>query len=392
MMDFSLTEEQQMIRDSARRFLEKECSFELRPQVITSGAFSPAHWRQYADMGWLGLALPEAHGGLGGHAVDMTLLMEEAGRTLLVEPLWAVAVLAAQTLLAINDEVATADLLPALIAGEALPVLAHGEEESRGVLEHVSTNARRNSQGEWVLNGVKSLAVGGNIADRYIVSARTAGGRHDRDGISLFLLPVDCASLEKTDVRLIDNRWAAHLSLKDVTLPASALLGQAGKAYAALEAGHAHGLLALCAEAIGVMEKALWLTRDYLLIRKQFRTTLSSFQSLQHRMSEMLIELELSRSMLYRALSEFDNGPEARQHALSAAKAHIGRSGLFICGQAIQLHGGIGVTEEYVIGHHFKRMTLIEHAFGSSHHHFEKLADLERKGLRITAAARHNAA
>lgn len=378
-MDFQLTSEQQMFKDGARRFLEDNCAFDARGPVIGNGSFDRGHWDSYAELGWLGMSIPEEYGGLGGSVVETAILMEEFGRVLAVEPYWPVAVLAAQTLLASGDQASAQALLPALIAGVALPVLAHGEPEARGLVEYVSTSATAAGQGRWKLNGHKSLVIGGNIADTLLVSARTGGALADRAGISLFKVRPGAPGVIAHGTRLIDNRWCIDLTLTNVEVTSAELVGASGAAFAALETGHAHGLLALCAEAVGVMEKALWITRDYLKLRSQFGAKLSSFQTLQHRMSEMLIELELSRSMVHKGLAAMDGTPQQRSNALSAAKVQIGSSGKFVCGQAIQLHGGIGVTEEYLIGHYFKRMTTIELALGTSHFHLERLADQERR-------------
>ncbi|RJF91712.1 acyl-CoA dehydrogenase family protein [Noviherbaspirillum saxi] len=378
-MDFQLTQEQQMLKDSARRFLEDNCAFEARGSVIGNGGFDVGHWNTFAELGWLGMSLPEEYGGLGGSAIETALLMEEFGRVLCIEPYWAVAVLAAQTIVASGDQDKAGSILPALVAGEACPVVAHGEPDARGMLSYVTTSAVPAGPGNWTLKGNKSMVIGGNVADRFIVSARTSGAPSDQTGITLFLVDRSVPGVKLHDVRLIDNRWCADIDLADVQVAEADVLGTVGGGYAALDTGHAHATVGLCAEAVGVMEKALWITRDYLKTRKQFGVTLSSFQALQHRMSEMLIELELSRGMVHKALSTMNASPEVRQLALSAAKVHVGRSGKFVCGQSIQLHGGIGVTEEYVIGHHFKRMTTIEYALGSSHFHLEQLAAMERK-------------
>lgn len=375
-MDFQLTHEQQMLKDSARRFLGDHCAFDRRAALISNGSFDVARWRGYAELGWLGMSLPEAYGGFGGSPVETAILMEELGRALCVEPFWAIAVLTAQTILASGDEKA-GGLLAELAAGQARPVLAHGESQALGVTEYVATTATLVA-GKWRLNGKKSLVIGGNAADRFLVTARTAGAVSDRAGIGLFLVQPDAPGLTVRASRLIDNRWCVDLDLDDVDVPVADVLGDAGNAYPALESGHAHGMLGLCAEAIGLMESSLWITRDYLKTRKQFGVALSTFQALQHRMSEMLIELELSRSMVHRALASMHANSDQRSLALSAAKVHAGRSGKFVCGQAIQLHGGIGVTEEYVIGHYFKRMTTIEYALGHSHFHLERLAQAER--------------
>lgn len=378
-MDFQLTEEQQMLKDSARRFLEEQCAFDARAALVAQGAYDAGRWRTMADLGWLGMAIPEEQGGLGTSAIETALLMEEMGRVLCVEPYWAVAVLTAQTIAAAGDAAWAERLLPDLAGGAALPVLAHGEHAARGLLSHVATTATPDGTGKWVLAGKKSLIVGGNVADSFIVSARTSGNLTGKHGITLFVVPRNAPGLTVRHVRLLDNRWCADIEFDNVCIEAGGLLGGIGDAYGALDHGHAHAMIGLCAEAIGVMEKALWLTRDYLKVRKQFGVTLNTFQALQHRMSEMLIELELSRGMLHKALSCMGLPEEERQRALSAAKIHIGRSGKFVCGQAIQLHGGIGVTEEYVVGHHFKRMTTIEYALGSSHFHLERLAGHERR-------------
>ncbi|HCF6385897.1 MULTISPECIES: acyl-CoA dehydrogenase family protein [Pseudomonadaceae] len=376
-MDFQLNEEQSMLRDSVRRFMEDNCSFEKRGPVVDKGSFDSSHWQQLAELGLLGLAIPEEFGGMNCSALESALVMEENGRMLCVEPYWAVAVLAAQTLAATRDpKVAT--ILQTLCTGELLPVLAHEEAGAHGRPAYVQTRAVAIDDERWRISGEKAVVVAGNVAELLIVSARTSGSDDDEQGISLFVVDPKGAGVERRDIRLIDNRWATHLYLRDVEVGRKNLLGAVGLGFGAIRHGLEHATVALCAEAIGVMERALWITRDYLKIRKQFGQLLGDFQSLQHRMSEMLIELELSRGMLHYALSSLNKNSDERAKILSMAKAHIGKSGQYVCGQAIQLHGGIGVTEEYVIGHYFKRMTLINSALGSSMHHFEKLAELER--------------
>ncbi|WP_236200985.1 acyl-CoA dehydrogenase family protein [Pseudomonas pseudonitroreducens] len=382
-MDFQLNEEQNMLKDSVRRFMQDNCAFDKRSDVVEKGSFNGGHWQQMAELGLLGLAVPEEFGGMNCSALETALIMEEIGRSLCVEPYWAVAVLAARTLQASNDAKAF-PLLQAFCLGELLPVLAHEEAAARGNPAFVQTTATDMGDGRWRLDGEKVAVVAGNVAELLIVSARTAGHDADEFGISLFLVDPKASGVERRDLRLIDNRWASHLKLRGVELGPKNLLGRAGHGLEALRQGQEHALVALCAEAVGVMEQALWITRDYLKIRKQFGQPLSDFQSLQHRMSEMLIELELSRGMLHYALSALDLDAPARNRALAAAKAHIGKSGHFVCGQAIQLHGGIGVTEEYVIGHYFKRMTMINQTLGTSLYHFEQLAAGERQ-YRATA-------
>jgi alkylation response protein AidB-like acyl-CoA dehydrogenase len=380
-MDFQLNEEQQMLRDSARRYLEAQCAFAQRPHPVPQREPDTPHWAAFAEMGWLGMSLPEEAGGLGAGVIENAILMEEIGRSLCVEPYWAAAILTAQTLLAADPERA-ARLLAPMIEGGSPMVLAHAEAAARGDVAYVATQAQAGSDGQWRISGNKVAVVGANRGGRLLVSARTAGANGDEDGISLFVIDPGAAGVTLRPVRLIDNRWAADIVLDGVQVGTADLVGRRGGAFAALQAGHDHGLLGLCAEALGVMEAALWITRDYLKVRKQFGVALASFQTLQHRMSEMLIELELSRGMVHRAMAAMSGSREERSNALAAAKVHIGRSGHFVCGQAIQLHGGIGVTEEYVIGHYFKRLTTIEHALGNSHFHLERLAGIERAAAR----------
>jgi alkylation response protein AidB-like acyl-CoA dehydrogenase len=378
-MDFRLTSEQQMLRESVRRYLESQCSLEQRRSSVNPGGFDAGRWRHFAEMGWLAAALPEDCGGLGGDIVEAALILEEFGRSLVVDPLWGIGVLAAQTLLA-ADRTKARVLLPQLCTGDLRPALAHHEAQSRGVIEHVTLEARSVRDGAWKLYGVKSLVMGGNVASHYLVSARTGGAHRAQEGITLFLVERDVPGMKRYDIRLIDNRWSAELDFDGVSVSSAQVLGGVGDGYAALEHGTAYGLITLCAEAVGVMERAMWITRDYLRTRKQFGVTLNTFQSLQHRMAEMLIELELSRSVLYRAMALLHTPPAERRAALAVAKARIGQSGRFVCGQAIQLHGGIGVTEEYSIGHYFKRMTVIENELGCTRFHVEQLALRERGG------------
>ncbi|PAU86109.1 acyl-CoA dehydrogenase [Pseudomonas sp. WN033] len=372
-MDFQLNEEQGMFKDTVRRLMDDNCSFDIRAAVIATGSFNAAHWQLFAEQGLLGLALPDSCDGLGYSTIETALVMEEMGRVLFIEPYWPIAVLAAQTLLASRDE-RHLGLLQRLSAGELKPVLAHEEFCARGRLSHVSTRAKSAAPGTWILNGKKTAVIAGNIADKLIISARTAGNDDDNHGISLFLVDPSSPGLTLDPHRLVDNRWAAEIDISGLCVTEENLVGELNLGFQALEHAHAHALVALCAEAVGVMEQAMWITRDYLKIRKQFGQPLSNFQSLQHRMSDMLIEVELSRGMVHMGLASLDLPTAERSRALSAMKAHIGKSGQFVCGQAIQLHGGIGVTEEYSIGHYFKRMTLINTALGSSMFHYEQLA------------------
>jgi alkylation response protein AidB-like acyl-CoA dehydrogenase len=375
-LDFTLTEEQSMLVDSVQRFVQQEYDFDTRQATVRDRAgFDRAHWKQFADMGWLGLALPDAVGGLDGSAVDTALVMQELGRGLVVEPYLAVAVLAAQVINAGASDAHKQALLPALIGGESLLVLAHGEPDAADALAHVALRAEPDGDGGHRLYGRKSQVLGGPVADQLIVSARTGGVAGDEYGISLFLLDANASGVTRSDYRLIDGSGVSDFAFDGARAGPRGPIGALNGGFAALDHGFCHATVALCAEAIGAMEKVIWTTRDYLLMRKQFGAAIGSFQALQHRMADMVCETEQSRAMLYRALAYLDApDPAQRRHAVAAAKAQAGRSGKFVGGQGIQLHGGIGMTDEYCIGHYFKRLTVIDTLFGHQQSHLREMA------------------
>jgi alkylation response protein AidB-like acyl-CoA dehydrogenase len=368
-MDLKLNSEQQLLQDSVRRYIDRACPFESRAVRLKArqGA-SLDHWRAFADNGWLAAALPEAHGGLGGSLVDTALIAHEFGRGLVLEPYLGCAVLAAQTLVASGTTAQKERLLPALADGSLRMALAYSEPASRGMLLPVATSAQPRSGGGWLLSGRKSLVLSGGLAQQYIVSARREGAPADE--ITLFLIDVDAAGLQRLALPLHDGSWAEELVLDGVQVAADAMLGEPGAGLPALRAGLAHGVVTLGAELVGAMEKVIELSAEYLRTRKQFGVAIGSFQALQHRIADMATEMETARSMLYAALASMDSDDAAaRQRTLSAAKALIGRAAKFVCGQGIQLHGGIGVTEEYLVGHYFKRAVVAELQLGSIDRH-----------------------
>jgi len=376
-MNFQLSDEQLMIRDSVRRFCESDYDFERR-RVLQASAegFSRAHWRTFAELGWLGIALPEAVGGFGGGVVDEAIVMEEFGRALVLEPYLSCVVYAAQAVLAAAGADRARGLLEPMIAGESVLALAHNEKAACGRVAWVETTAIPTADG-FELNGDKIQVLGGAGADTLIVSARIAGAAGERAGISLFALDAACAGVSRRAYRLIDGSRVADIALRAVRVGADSQLGAPGAAFAALDFATNRALLALGAEALGGMERALWMTRDYLKTRKQYGVSLNTFQALQHRMADMLVELELTRSMLYQgfaALTQAD--PEQRRKGASALKVQIGRSGHFVTGNAVQLHGGIGVTDEYIVGHFFKRLTTAGLLFGNTDFHLQQFAEL----------------
>jgi len=365
-MDFNLNAEQQLLQNSVRRFVEREYSFEARTTLISvHSTCDPAHWQTFGDNGWLAAALPESCGGLDGTLIDTVLIAREFGRALVLEPYLGCAVLAAQTLLAAGTESQKRSWLPQLADGSLRMALAYGEAQSRGLPEPVEVRARPVSNG-YAISGTKTLVLGGADADSFIVSARTP----DADGITLFLVHADTPGLSRRVLPLHDGTFAAELSFDNVAVTRDAVLGQPGAGLAAIRHGLAHATAALCAELVGGMEKAIELTADYLKMRKQFGVPIGSFQALQHRIADMAADLEIARSMLYALVASIQNDSEpARLLAVSQAKSVIGRAARAVCAQAIQLHGGIGMTEEYVVGHYYKRAVVADVLFGTSDQH-----------------------
>jgi alkylation response protein AidB-like acyl-CoA dehydrogenase len=387
-VDFNLSPEQQLLRDTVRACLHDKYRFQDRLTILRSAeGFSRENWRTYAELGWLGAALPNEVGGAGGSVLDLALIFEEFGRKLVLEPLLPCIVLAAHLVDVAADAEQRARLLPPLVSGHSLAALAHVEPGARGSVSFVTMRAERRRHGTYVLNGRKVLVLGGASADWLIVSARTSGDASDRDGISLFEVPADSRGLLRHPYRTVDGHQAAELVFGDVEVDRTALIGHEGQASPALEDIFDLAIVAVCAEAVGAMDSVVTITRDYLKTRRAYGTTLSTFQALQHRLADMLVELELSRSMLYRALAAMSLPDRtARRTAIAAAKALVGRSGRFVGGCGIQLHGGMGMSDDYVVGHLFKRLTVIEALFGSSDFHLARVATASSSGDTASAS------
>ncbi|MBN3755608.1 acyl-CoA dehydrogenase [Paraburkholderia sp. Tr-20389] len=362
-MDFDLTSEQNMLQDSVRRFVDKTYGFEARTTLLKQGKNgSEANWGTFADNGWLMAAIPEEYGGLGGTLLDTALIAQELGRGLVVEPYLGCAVLAAQTLVAGGTPEQCNGLLPRLAVGTQRIALAYSEPGSRGMPQPVSLVAERTSDG-YVLRGRKSLVLGASGAHAFIVSAQVPGV----DGVTLLLVDADTLGLSRQALPLHDGTWVEELTFDGARVREDAVMGEPGHGLPALQAGLAAGTVALCAELIGVMEKTIEITAEYLKTRQQFGVPLGSFQVLQHRMADMAAEMEVARSMLHVALASLanDDAP-TRERQIAAAKMLIGRAAKFVCGQGIQLHGGIGMTEEYEVGHYYKRAVVADLLLGSS--------------------------
>lgn len=375
-MDFELNDEQRMLRDAVERLVAKEYGFEQRRRHQRQpDGWSRAFWTALAEQGVLALPFAEADGGLGAGPVESMLVMEALGRGLVLEPYLSSVVTAGSLLDLAASPAQKAAWLPPLIAGEQVTVAALCEPQSRYDLADVASVARRDGE-DYLLDGDKIVVLHGAGADALLVPARTAGARRDRDGISLFRVAADAAGLQSRRYRTQDGLQACDLRLRQVRVPADARLGEEGGALAVLERAAERSIAALAAEAVGCMQAVLDMTVDYLGQRQQFGGPIGRFQALQHRAAEMLVELEQARSMaVYAALMVDDADAAARARAMSMVKVQIARSGRVVGQLGIQLHGGIGVSEEYAVGHYVRRLTMIEALFGDEDHHLARLAD-----------------
>jgi alkylation response protein AidB-like acyl-CoA dehydrogenase len=368
-MDFNFKEEQLQFADALKRWVAKDYSFEERGKIIGSEAgVSDAAWATLAELGMTALPVPEEQGGFSGTAVDMFVVMQELGRGLVVEPYLA-TVIGAEFLKLGGGHAA---LLEQVAGGELILACALGERQSRHELADIATTAVQDGDA-YVINGSKSVVVHGAQAGSVIVSARSAGAQRDHDGISLFVLPLDTAGITVTGYRTLDGQRAADIAFANVRAPASALIGTAGAGWDILEAAADYGAGLLCAEALGAMEAIFAATLEYLKTRTQFGAPIGKFQALQHRMADMFIHLEQARSMaLLAAVKLASSDADERRRAVSAAKFRVGQAMKFVGQQAVQLHGGMGVTNELPAAHHFKRLTMIELTMGDSDHHLRR--------------------
>jgi alkylation response protein AidB-like acyl-CoA dehydrogenase len=372
-MDFDLTKEQQLLSDAVQRFVGKEYSFAAREAILDSKeGWSREIWAKLAELGLLGLQVPEEHGGMGGAMVETMLTMNALGRGLLLEPYLPSAILATALIRELGSPAQKEELLPALAAGERIAVPAHGEPGARDDLARVATTAARAGDG-YALNGRKTVIVHAPAADALLLSARTSGKADDPRGISLFIVPRSASGLSLQSYRTLDGQRASDVSLRDVRIPAGGLLGPEGGAFEAISAAWDLGVAAICAEAAGALQALLDSTVEYAKTRKQFGVPIGKFQALQHRMVEMLLHVEQVRSMSYlAAIRAIDGDPAERRRALSAAKVVIGQACRKVAQEAVQIHGGMGMTDELHVGHYFKRLTTIELSLGDTEHHLER--------------------
>jgi pimeloyl-CoA dehydrogenase small subunit len=374
-MDFDLSEEQRLLRDSVDRLLADRYTFDKRKGYLAEPeGWSRALWSQYAELGLLGLPFPERHDGFGGGGVEVMLVMEAFGRALALEPYLATVVLAGTALRLAGTEAQQAALMPQIAAGGKRLAFAHSERQARYDLPDVLTTAARKGGG-WVLDGAKSIVLHGDSAEALIVSARTDGARNDTDGITLFLVDGGSTGLARRGFALRDGTRAAEIVLSGVEVAADAVLGEVGAAYPVIERVVEGGIAATAAEAVGAMQAMHEMTLEYLKTRQQFGQPIGRNQALQHRATEMFVALEQGRSMAMLAAMTVDE-PDAAERARNIAmvKAGLGQAARFVSQNAVQLHGGIGMTEEYAVGHYFRRVMVIEHTFGDTAHHLSRLA------------------
>jgi len=374
-MDFDLTEEQRLLQESVGKLIADEYDFEKRKAYAKEPVgYSSERWAHYAELGLLGLPFPERLGGSGGTPVETMIVMEAFGRGLVLEPYLATVILAGGLLRLAGSPAQQQELIPAIATGKLRLAFAYAERQSRYDLADIAVTARAVGGG-FVLTGQKGVVLHGDSADRLIVSARTAGGQREAEGVSLFLVDPRAEGVSVQGYPTVDGLRAAEISFRDVKLGADTLVGTKDHALPAISRVTDGAIAALAAEAVGAMTAMHELTVEYLKTRRQFGVPIGSFQALQHRAVDMLVSLEQARSMAYLATMMADSEDAAeRRRMISAAKVQIGRSARFVGQQAIQLHGGIGMTMEYKVGHYFKRASMIDTLFGDADHHLAIVA------------------
>ncbi|MDN8000792.1 acyl-CoA dehydrogenase family protein [Burkholderia multivorans] len=378
-MDFQHTEDRRMLADTLNRFIAEQYPFAVRDRIAQSAdGFDRAMWRRFAELGAVGALFPEADGGFGGAGFDIAVVFECLGRGLVVEPFLGTLLAGRALSLAGGD--AHRAMLAALIDGSASAAFAHDEPGSHYELTTVRTRAERTGDG-WVLTGAKGVVDQAAQATFFVVSARVAGRDDDAAGIGLFVVPANAAGVSLRDYRKIDGGRAAEVRFERVALPADAALGDhdGEQGAALLERVLGYGLLALSAEALGAMDVAKAHTLDYLRTRKQFGMPIGSFQALQHRMADLLLEVEQARSAVINAAAQLDAPRDVRERALAAAKYTIGRIGTLVAEESIQLHGGIGMTWELPLSHYAKRLVMIDHQLGDEDHHLARYIALSKR-------------
>ena len=376
-MDFSFSDEQTLLQESVSRFITNDYGFESRQKHSRSDAgYSLENWQTFAELGWLGVPFSENHGGFGGGAVETMLMMEEFGTGLVVEPYLATVVACGSALNGFGSEDQKSSFIPEIIDGSKLWALAFAEPQGRFNLADLTTTATA-SNGSYLLSGHKSVVINGPNANFFIVSVRTSGEQRDETGVSLFIIPSDAKGLSRRDYPTVDGQRASELILDNVELDEASRLGEEGQGLKILQQAIDFATLAIGSEAVGCMEVLYKDTVEYCKNREQFGQPIGKFQVLQHRMVDMFMEHEQSKSLMFMAAMRWDEGYGAEaQKAVSAFKVQVGKSGKFVGQSAVQLHGGMGMTDELNIGHYFKRLTIIDTMFGNVDHHLKRFGSL----------------
>jgi alkylation response protein AidB-like acyl-CoA dehydrogenase len=376
-MDFQHTEDRRMLADSLNRFIAEQYAFPVRDKIAQSAeGFDRTMWQRFAELGAIGALFLEADGGFAGAGFDIAVVFECLGRGLVVEPFLGALLAGRAIALAGGD--AHRDKLAALVDGSAVAAFAHDEPGSHYELTNVTTRAEKTADG-WVLTGAKGVVDQGEHATFFVVTARTAGQDDDENGIGLFVVPASAPGVSLRGYQKIDGGRAAEVRFDKVALPADAALGDPQAGAALLEQVLGFGLLALAAEAVGAMDVAKEHTLEYLRTRKQFGVPIGSFQALQHRMADVLLEIEQARSAVINAAAKLDAPRVERERALAAAKYTVGRIGALVSEESIQLHGGIGMTWELPLSHYAKRLVMIDHQLGDEDHHLERYIALSKQ-------------
>ena len=374
-MNFDFTEEQQMVRDSIARFVQDDYDWDTRKAIVASEkGLSPDNWKLFAELGWLSIPFAEEHGGFGGNIVDLSVVMEELGKGLVVEPYFPTVVLFGGLIARAGNDAQRAEWLPRVIGGDVLGGFAYVERQSRFALHDCLTTATPSGDG-FVLNGEKVVVFNGEQADHLVVLARTSGEQSDRTGLSLFIVEASAAGIDKMNYPMMDGQRVANVTLKDVALSADAMLGEEGNALAVVEALVDEAIIALASEAVGIMGVLNAKTLEYAKTREQFGVAIGSYQALQHRMVDTMMAYEQCKSLLFKALCEYKQDPAMAAETIHALKVLIDRNAKHVFGEAIQIHGGMGMTDELDIGHYAKRLMMINTTFGDANFHRNRFVE-----------------
>jgi pimeloyl-CoA dehydrogenase small subunit len=375
-MDFSFSEEQTLLRNSVSKFLADNYSFETFKAISrTEPGWKRDNWKQFAELGLLGASLPEAYGGLGGGPVDTMIVMEEFGRALVVEPYVQTVVVGGNFFVHGGTEAQKSEWLGKIANGEAVIAFAFAEPQGRYNFADLTTTAKKQGSG-YVINGYKAVVLGAPWADTLIVSARTAGVQRDEKGVTVFVVDKKSKGISTRDYPTIDGLRASEVTFENVEVPAAHVVGEVDSGLALIERVTDYAIAAHCSEAVGAMKVLLDATVEYSRTRKQFGVPIGKFQVLQHRMVDMFMNREQSASITLMVTLKLDESEVERKKAASAAKVQIGKAGRFVGQNAVQIHGGMGMTDELNVGHYFKRLTMLDTLYGNVDHHLKRYASL----------------